>query len=746
MEENHTQLTLPHSNGRFSYASPYDSANQPERGGEALIDLGKFFGIIRRRILLITGITTTVATLAVISAIRHTPEYEGKFQLLVAPIEANNSLVPLLTQSLRSNAQIPTDDIQAEFDSSTQVRLLTSQKLLLPVIQNLQTQYPDIDYNSLVSKLIIGGQSDSKKSKNAESKIIEVSYHDSDRQKVDFVLRNIAQAYVNYSVNYQKTSLRQGLQFINSQLPQARLRVNTIRAKIQRFREQHGLLEAESQGQHFAGQVNSAEQQQTEVRKSLNEARALRARLEQQLAMQPDEALAASTLSGASRYQDLLNQLQQIETQIATESIRVTNDNPSMQLLVEKRESLLSLIEQEAQRVMGGQALAQSELRNLGSQSSTRLKLIEQLTQLDNEIQGLETREQAVAQSMEVSSQKLAQFPALVQQMEAMKLELELATNYYKQLLVKQNALNIESGQQEQPWEIIGFDQLQRSNIDLGRNLALGVLLGLLLGLGAALIIEKFSDVYQDPEAIQEDTGLNILEVIPLTKEPAEITPATQPVGVTGISSFAAADIEREYISSPFLEAFRSLYVKIHYLDSKPSLRSLLISSSVAAEGKTTIAVRLSLTVAAMGHRVLLVDTDLHRPQVHRLLGLKNQVGLSDIIRKNLDINEAIQHTHLDENLSVLTTGEIPSDPMKLLSSGKMQDLMKRLHDLYDLVIYDTPPLLGLSDTGVLASQVDGTLLTVRLGQTKRSAVMKVVSTLEAYQARPLGVVVNSMS
>ncbi|MEG4037384.1 CpsD/CapB family tyrosine-protein kinase [Microcoleus sp. S36b_A4] len=142
------------------------------------------------------------------------------------------------------------------------------------------------------------------------------------------------------------------------------------------------------------------------------------------------------------------------------------------------------------------------------------------------------------------------------------------------------------------------------------------------------------------------------------------------------------------------VEAFHYLYTNIQLLNAEHPISSLTITSTLKGEGKSTVAVYLAKTASAVGKRVLLVDANMRVPQLHTYLGLSNMKGLSNVLSSDLSLNEAIQRLPDDDNLFVLTAGTIPPDPIKLLSSRKMHYLMEQFLALFDLVIYDTPPLI----------------------------------------------------
>ncbi|MGL5035887.1 MAG: CpsD/CapB family tyrosine-protein kinase [Microcystaceae cyanobacterium] len=202
------------------------------------------------------------------------------------------------------------------------------------------------------------------------------------------------------------------------------------------------------------------------------------------------------------------------------------------------------------------------------------------------------------------------------------------------------------------------------------------------------------------------------------------------------------------YRSSGFLEAFRSLNTSIWLLGGDHPIRSLVVSSATPGDGKSTTSLHLAQAAAAMGQRILLVDADLRRPSIHRYFGLLNTQGLSNIIATGLSPDEAIQRVPQWDNLSVLTAGDMPPDPIRLLTSRRMQELMDiwEKSKAYDLIIYDTPPLLNFADARILGAATAGLILVLKLGKTDRSAFQHVIDDVKMAQVPLLGLVANNIS
>jgi capsular exopolysaccharide synthesis family protein len=342
---------------------------------------------------------------------------------------------------------------------------------------------------------------------------------------------------------------------------------------------------------------------------------------------------------------------------------------------------------------------------------------------------------------------------------------MQIATNSLNQFLSKREALQIDSAQQQIPWELIDPPSIPENSSgspvsitqkNTKRQLVVAAVLSFLLSLGFGFLIEILDSVYHTPKEVRNATKLPILGAIPKAKELKQVPKKSQnfvavpslatlaqSFGPTGVDSYS--DNTQEYSRSPVSEAFRSLYTNISSLGYDKPIHSVVITSATTGDGKSTIAVRLAQTAASIGQRVLLVDADMRQPTIHTKLGLPNIRGFSDAISSDLSLNDAIQRSPSENNLFVLSAGQIPSDPIKLLSSKKRQYLMEQFQAFFDLVIYDTPPMLGLADSPLMAANTDGAILVVRLEKTNSSKVKEALDGFMISGGLILGAVANGI-
>lgn len=192
-------------------------------------------------------------------------------------------------------------------------------------------------------------------------------------------------------------------------------------------------------------------------------------------------------------------------------------------------------------------------------------------------------------------------------------------------------------------------------------------------------------------------------------------------------------------------EQFRTLRTNILFTSSDITIKKLMVTSSEPAEGKSTISANIAATFAQAGYKTLLIDADMRKPTQHKIFEQRNAIGLSNLITGRVEILNAIQVTNT-ENLSLLSAGPVPPNPAELLSSSAMTNLLHNFESSFEMIILDTPPVLAVTDSKVVANLVDGSLLVVNASKTHRDKVIDSKTQLEKSEANILGIVLNDVS
>jgi len=260
-------------------------------------------------------------------------------------------------------------------------------------------------------------------------------------------------------------------------------------------------------------------------------------------------------------------------------------------------------------------------------------------------------------------------------------------------------------------------------------QVALAAAVGLMLAVVAAFLMEYLDDTIKTPDDVDKVMHLTTL---------------------AGVSRIPGDRLREKLITvkhpkSPVSEAYRVLRTNLQFSSLDKPLRTLVVTSPNPSEGKSTTVANLGAVMAQTGKRVVLVDADLRRPVLHRIFELDNKTGLTDmLLREGLVIDGHLQPTGV-ENLRLLNTGPLPPNPSELLGSQRMTALIERLKEEADLILFDSPPSLAVTDASVLATQADGVLIVANAGRTRRNPAKESVERLQQVGANLLGVVLNRL-
>jgi capsular exopolysaccharide synthesis family protein len=256
----------------------------------------------------------------------------------------------------------------------------------------------------------------------------------------------------------------------------------------------------------------------------------------------------------------------------------------------------------------------------------------------------------------------------------------------------------------------------------VGLNLMLGALVGLVVGLGLAFFIEYLDTSVKTMDDVESLLGVPVLAIIP---ENIKL-------------------LHKETGDTPDAEAYRILRTNIEFNRRNPNANTISIASGGPGEGKSTTIANLAFISAQGGYSTLIVDADLRRPVQHTLFDLSNETGLTNYLTTEIPLDDVILPTTI-ENLSVLPSGMLPSDAVGILNSQRMSDTIAELKERYDIVFFDSPPMLGVSDASVIASEVDQTVIVVQHRRFPRAMLTRVKQAILGVGGTILGVVLNNV-
>lgn len=707
------------------------------------LSLEGILSFLKRRARILS-VVTAVSTLGLCSLLlTKPPVYFGKFRLLVEPVTTGSQLAEDLTSDTVQSSQAQTRRIisgagQSRIDYVSQIEVLRSEATMEPIVERIQKEYPEITYSTLISRLSI--------IRPDETKLLDFSYTSLDPDEIQFVLEVLSDEFIKYSIDDRLSNLKDGSEFIETQIQRQRSQLSALEDQLGDLRERYQIVNPENTETLLNNQLARLSNEFATTRVKLAEAQTLYANLRVQVGQEPSYAIALSNLSESRTYQNLLLELQEVDTQIASESTRFNSNALEIQILQDQRERIMPLLRAEAARVMGSAAVGNASLpSSLGYQGEISRDLTQQLVNATNQVQVLTQQDQVLQNAIQQVNQQTQSLSGIAQQYLKIVREVELASGSLTRLQIARENLQVESARQSAPWKLIS--KLGEGSIGVQGGQSKQLLLRLIasgaLGVIAALIAEQLDRVFHDVEELKE-ISLPCLGIIPYNRLIADSESSLIAASGNSEVSDSLSSKERQ-TNALFQESFYTLDANIRLLSSDKPIKSLTITSTSPADGKSTISSHLAMAAVMMGRRVLLIDTDLRRPQIHSRFNVSNIQGLSSVLTSDIDFYNVIQPAKHLPGLSLLAAGPTPPSPGRLLSSRKMETLMHQATQDFDLVICDAPPAI-FADSKLTATNTDGVLLVVGINKTDRPQALQVIEDWNtSSHASILGLVANGV-
>lgn len=559
--------------------------------------------------------------------------------------------------------------------------------------------------------------------------VIDVAYESSDPRLAQRVVNTLVQVFKEANIADAAQEARLRRQFIETQLRQNDSLLTAARLAVSDFRSSHRTFSAREKFTTERGDLAQLEQQQRDLDLQRNLYASVLQRLENNQGRESQQELGALlSAQGASASPIVVDLYQQIERlegardSVTTGRWASAPTNPDVQRL----DSLL--------------ASTRDRLR----------KLVQQI------IATLDDRRASLARVQAQSAAALVRIPAtdaeearLMEREEAYR---KIADQLREELQRARLAEAAEVGQ----IEIVDLAATPRApiGVPMSQKILFGVLLGLFLGAGYALVVEHLDTSIRgrdDVEASLQLPGLAVIPKFDVRGAGRRLLPGsgagTNGAGKQGGKTRRALPVSGALVTvgdvrSVGAEAYRTLRTKLLFSRAVGSLKTIVITSPFTQDGKSTVAANLATTFAQHGMRTLLIDCDLRKPTQHEIFQVSREPGLTELLAGDGLVAGTGRRTSV-EGLSLITAGALPLDPAEVLGSPRMREVLAKLADAFDVVVLDSPPVLPVADPAILASIADGVLLVVRAGATNRRAAQLAVQQLQDVDARILGAVLN---
>lgn len=523
--------------------------------------------------------------------------------------------------------------------------------------------------------------------------IIQLSFQGHDPALASEVVNTLAEVYLERGIALKSEESRKTVEFITSQVATVRDELNAAEEKLQRFKSLSGMIRLDEEAEALIKRLTETEKLRSE------------AMLRRQQAEFAIEGLQQALRSG-KRYAPVALLDDPVLQQLATEQAK---------LEVERQGLLTELTAEHPKVRVVSDQIAEIRKKLLTSYRALQEGHSAQIADLEGVMAGYEAR----LRELPSGEQELARLTRLA----------KVNADIYVFLLQKQQEARIAQAATISSINVIDPAVVPDRPIkpNKAKNLLLGAIVGLMLGVGLAFFIEYLDDTIKDGETAQRLLGWPLLAVIPHIE-------------------FAGAN-DRELVSanaprSAAAEAFRALRTALHFAGTEQGRKVILITSTLPGEGKSTVSANLAETIAQTNKRVLLIGCDLRKPTIHHAFNLSNRTGLTNFLIGDTSAEKIVLPSGID-NLTVITSGIVPPNPAELLGSDRMRWLVGQVREKFDIVILDAPPMLSVTDAAVLAPFSDAAVVVIAAGRVSTKLVPVLRDTVTQCQVKVAGLVIN---
>ena len=657
----------------------------------------KYWTILKRRWLATLLITISVFIIAQLAASLKKPIYLAEGKLRFQRSNTASSITGL-------GAEIGKLDPLMEQNNplSTEVEVITSYPIIETTIKRLNlkdsqgfTLKPKLFLKNLVVKEVKG------------TNVIQISYNDTNPKIAAQVVNELIKVYLEQNLSSRRAEASAGRKFIEKQLPKAELVVSQAESELADFKEKNKIISLQEEATEAVRVIGNLQLRINDTQSQLANVKSQYQVVVQQLGMNPKQALTMTSISQISGIQDILREIQQLQSQLANRQTILQENHPQIIDLQDKVASLNKVIDKRINQSIGKNKLQAEDNLQL---SALQQQLSSKLVELESNRLGLANQANSLLQLQSTYKKRLNTLPKLEEQQRQLERKLQVGQSTYSLLLQKLQESRIAENQNLGNASRISEAQVPDEPIS---SVIISYLSSALLSILAAImtiyILEMKDKSIKTIDEAKELLELTLLGVIPTATKWKRTSKNNE-----ADESYSQRIIIRDFPRSSISEAYRMLRANLNFISADKELKVIIVTSSVPKEGKSTVAANLATAMAQMDKQVLLIDGDLHRPVQHKIWDVINNQGLSNLIFKQEEITAIIKKVM--PNLDILTSGIVPPSPASLLDSQRMATLMANFSDKYDFVIVDTPALNVAADAVTLGQMADGVLLVVRPG------------------------------
>jgi capsular exopolysaccharide synthesis family protein len=554
-----------------------------------------------------------------------------------------------------------------------------------------------------------------------DTRLLQIKYRHIDRELAKKITDTWAEVFRDENLATRKQGNRDTASFLEEQISKAKLELIGSEEKLMNYRRSKQVIDFGESEKNTV--INRLDQLNSQLLQAENERKTLQAFYE--LSRTLSDIGTLPEIQRDPQVQEISKKLTDLKEQKAKLDVEYTPEWPAVKQVVQ-------------------------QIEELESQKRAAYKRIQ--TALENQYRAAEEREKFLRKAFDeqrgetVDQQSLAVNARMLQQ------AVDTNRDLYNKLLTSQKDVTVTSAGIKSNIRITDYSALPRIPVAPKRlqNILLSLLLSLVGGVGLALFIDYINNKIESVEDIDRYLSVPVLGVIPIFpvegKERNRVMGESNSkkalgMGTVAMKPSAGTALVEVDNSSSIAESYRQLRTAVLLSSASHAPRTVLVTSSQPAEGKTTTSTNLAISLSQTGASVLIVDCDLRRPRLHKVFGVKNSRGLSNYLSGTGELASLVQPAL--PNLFVLPVGPLPPNPAELLGSSRMKQTIDLLQGSFDYVVLDSPPVASFADSLILSAMVEGVILVVKAGFTSREVANRTKTHLQTVGAKVLGVVIN---
>jgi polysaccharide biosynthesis transport protein len=687
---------------------------------ESQPDFLRYWLILKRRWIPAALVFSSTLGVTIAYVLLKTPIYQVQGQLIY---EQDKTSSMLGFSSAAKDLGLGGGDGDRKIES--ELRVILSQPVLQRTLDSLRSS---VSQNSLPTLIQFKNALTVKNAPNTNT--VQISYDAEDSALAASLVNQLMQVYQQNNVQTTRSTSVAARQFITAQIPEVRQNVFRADVALRQFKERYRLtnLEVATKGNaenltRIAGQIDQAQTQLTGLESDYQD-------LQQKLKLNAQEALAVSSVSQSLGVQASLADVQGLERKLEEARAQYQNDHPVVIDLAAKTENAQALLRKNVAESLQGQGVPATSRLQVGA---TQQELLNSLIKTGISRTGLGNQLSTLNQQRAAYLNQAKFLPALEQRLRELERELLAAEATYQALLKSLQEVRVSENQTIGNVRIIEPAQIPLVPIAPNKRAAItaGILAGVLLAIALVYWLETIDTRVKRVEEAQALFDCTLLGTIPLFPEVPDNTE---------LSRLPVLRDPRSLIS----ESYRMLQANLKFLKSDERIQVIAITSSIPAEGKSTTCANLAAVLNVMGHNVLVLDLDLRRPSQHTIWELSNAAGISDFLAGQV-VNVSDVTRTIQAGLDVITSGQLPPNPLGLIDSQRMADILQTWSKHYDYVLIDTPPISVAADAVVLGKLTDGLMITARPNVLDKNAGRVAKDYLSQAGINVLGLVVNGV-